>query len=303
MTYMNFISVTIPAYNEEGNISVLMEKIDRTFQRDKIDGEVIFVDDGSTDGTGNLADALAKEYSFMKVIHHTTNFGLTEAIKTCFKNATGDIVVLLPADLQSDPEEDLPKLLNKIEEGYDVVFGWRVGRKGLKIYVSKIYNFLSRILFGIQIHDQNAIKAMRRNVLSDLNLRSDWHRYLAIIANHKGYKITEVKYHEYPRKSGKSKFGSSRILIGFFDLITIKLLQSFEQKPMLIFGSAGSVMLLIGFIFGLYMTFLRFMGETIGNRPLLLLSILMILIGVLLFSLGFIAELLVSLRDDLKIRE
>ena len=297
---MNSISIIIPAYNEEENIPILMASIDRTFQREKIKGEVVFVDDGSTDGTGEIAEKLTKKYDFMKVEHHRNNLGLTKAIETGFRNATGDIVVITAADLQANPEEDIPKLLEKIEEGYDVVFGWRQGRRGLKIYASKIYNYLSRILFGISIHDQNWVKAIKKDVITDMNLRSDWHRYLAIIAHRKGYKIAEVKVRMYPRKFGKSKFGISRIMIGFFDLISIKLLQSFEEKPMLVFGSIGGIMMLTGFLFGLYLVFLKILGETIGNRPLLFLVVLLVLMGILLFTLGFLAELIVTLREEVR---
>ena len=297
---MDSVSIIIPAYNEEEAIPTLMSIIDRTFQEHRIDGEVILVDDGSTDGTGDLADELAKQYDFVKVEHHIRNLGLTKAIETGFRNATGDIVVIIPADLQSDPEEDLPILLEKMKEGYDAVFGWRQGRKGSRIYVSKIYNYLSRILFGISIHDQNWIKAIRKNAIPDMDLRSDWHRYLAIIAHHKGYKIAEVKVREHPRKFGKSKFGISRIIFGVFDLISIKLLQSFEEKPMIIFGSIGGAMMSIGVLSGLYLVYLRLLGETIGDRPLLFLVMLLILVGILLFTLGFIAELIVSLREDVR---
>lgn len=297
---MDSVSIIIPAYNEEETTSTMMSIIDRTFQEHGINGEVIFIDDGSTDGTGDLADKLAKKYDFIKVEHHIRNLGLTKAIETGFRNATGDIVVMIPADLQSDPEEDLPILLEKMGEGYDAVFGWRQGRKGSRIYVSKIYNYLSRILFGISIHDQNWIKAIRKNAISDMDLRSDWHRYLAIIAHHKGYKIAEVKVREHPRKFGKSKFGISRIIFGVFDLVSIKLLQSFEEKPMMIFGSIGGVMMSIGGLFGLYLVYLRLLGETIGDRPLLFLVVLLILVGILLFTLGFIAELIVTLREDVR---
>ena len=297
---MDSVSIIVPAYNEEETIPTLMSVIDQTFQEHGIDGEVIFIDDGSTDGTGDLADKLAKKYDFMKVEHHIRNLGLTRAIETGFGNATGDIVVIIPADLQSNPEEDLPKLLEKMEEGYDAVFGWRQGRKGSRIYVSKIYNYLSRILFGISIHDQNWIKAIRKNAITDMDLRSDWHRYLAIIAHHKGYKIAEVKVREHPREFGKSKFGISRIMFGVFDLISIKLLQSFEEKPMMVFGSIGGVMMSIGVLAGLYLVYLRLLGETIGDRPLLFLVVLLILVGILLFTLGFIAELIVTLREDVR---
>ena len=297
---MNSISIIVPAYNEEENIPILMDSIDRTFQEHEVNGEVVVIDDGSTDDTGDVADKLVKKYNFMKVEHHTTNLGLTKAIETGFGTATGDVVIIIPADLQSNPEDDIPILLEKIEEGYDVVFGWRQGRKGSKIYVSKIYNYLSRLLFGISIHDQNWIKAIRKNVIHNTNLRSDWHRYLAIIAHHKGYKIAEVKVREHPRKFGKSKFGISRIIIGFFDLVSIKLLQSFEEKPMLVFGSIGGIMVLIGFLFGLYLAFLKFVGETIGNRPLLFLVVVLLIMGILLFTLGFLAELIVTLREEVR---
>ena len=142
------VSVLIPAYNEEGNVTLVIDKVARAFEARGVDGEVVLVDDGSTDGTGHEAAACAARYPFIKVISHRRNLGLTEALRTGFRHVSGDIVILLPGDLESDPEEDIPKLLDKLAEGYDVVAGWRQGRRDRKIVASKIYNFFSRLLFA-----------------------------------------------------------------------------------------------------------------------------------------------------------
>lgn len=297
---MDKVSVIIPAYNEEENIPLLLEKIKNAFKTNNIPGEVILVNDGSTDNTKIISEEASKKYDFLKVINHRKNLGLTEAIITGLKNAGGDIILFLPADLESDPEEDISKILKPIiNEGYDIVSGWRKNRKGSKIFASKIFNFMCRKLFNVNYHDINWIKAFRKNVVEDIHLRSNWHRYLLILVAHKGYNIKEVEVNWFPRKHGKSKYGVTRLLVGFLDLLAVKFHLSFSKKPLLIFGSVGGLLLTTGFLLGLYL-FYTWLFTPINSSPLLFLALLFILSGVLLFTIGFLGELLLSTADEIK---
>lgn len=296
-----YVSVFIPARNEAGNIPLLMEKIARAFRANALDGEVIFVDDGSTDATWNEAVAAAEQYSFIRLFRHRRTFGLTEAMRTGFRHVRGEVVVFLPADLESDPEEDIPKLLTKLNEGYDVVAGWRQGREDGKVFASRIYNAVSRALFRLDAHDMNWIKAFRREVLDDLHLRSDWHRFILHLAADKGYKIGEVPVNFYPRKKGKSHFGITRIPISFLDVLVVKFLMTFSRKPMLFFGGLGGVAILAALGIWTYLTILYF--NTPGNmqqRPLFIFAGVIFVAGILLFIGGFLAELIVLQADRLE---
>ncbi len=292
------ISVIIPAYNEDESIPVLLDEFQGLISTTGLDCEVILVDDGSEDRTYEVAKEYEKKYRFMKVIRHRCNFGKTEAILSGLKNSTGEFVALMDADLQYSPES-IPKLVNKMEQGFDIVTGWKKG-KYQKRFVSSVYNRISRWLFKIPIHDQNAIKLVKREVLEDMSLRKDWHRYIVALACDKGYKIGEVEVELRPRRYGKSKYGGQgRILIGILDLVAVKFQVSFMHKPMLLFGSSGSVFFILGIIIGIIALYLRFVREQ-GFRPLLYLVILLIIIGVLLFMLGFLAEILSGILERIK---
>lgn len=296
-----YVSVFIPARNEAGNITPLLEKIARAFRDNALDGEVILVDDGSTDATWHEAVVAAERFSFLRLFRHRRSFGLTEAMRTGFRHARGDVVIFLPADLESDPEEDIPKLLSKLKEGYDVVAGWRQGRNDGKVFASQIYNAVSRALFHLQAHDMNWIKAFRREVLDDLHLRSDWHRFILHIASEKGYKIGEAPVNFYPRKKGKSNFGIARIPISFLDVLVVKFLMTFSRKPMLFFGGLGALSILSALLIWLYLTILYF--NTPGNmqqRPLFTFAGFVFVAGILMFIGGFLAELVVSQADRLE---
>lgn len=296
-----YLSVFVPARNEAGNIPLLMEKIARAFRDNALDGEVILVDDGSTDATWQEAVAASEKYPFLHLYRHRRSFGLTEAMRTGFRHARGDVIIFLPADLESDPEQDIPKLLAKLNEGYDVVAGWRQGRHDGKVFASQIYNGVSRALFGLQAHDMNWIKAFRREVLDDLHLRSDWHRFILHIAASKGYKIGETPVNFYPRKKGKSNYGFARIPISFLDVLVVKFLMTFSRKPMLFFGGLGGASILIALLIWAYLTILYF--NTPGNmqqRPLFTFAGFIFVAGILLFIGGFLAELVVSQADRLE---
>ncbi|MBI5956615.1 MAG: glycosyltransferase family 2 protein [Chloroflexi bacterium] len=293
------VSVFVPARNEAENVGPLIDKIARCFDQRHIDGEVVFVNDGSTDGTREEAETCAARYGFVRVFHHRKSLGLTAAMKTGFRHARGDIVIFLPADLESDPEEDIPKLMSEMDKGYDVVAGWRQGRHDNKVVASGIYNFVSRLLFNVPAHDMNWIKAFRREVIEELPLRSDWHRFVLMIAAAKGYKIGEVKTNYYPRKQGKSKFGFSRIPISFLDVLVVKFLLTFSQKPMLFFGSLGMGMILVAGLITSYLIYLWLSAHT-QQRPILLFAGFLVVAGLLLFLVGFLAELIVSQFERLE---
>lgn len=285
------ISVILPAYNEQGNIVAVIEKSRKAILSLGQSGQIIVIDDGSTDNTAAEVSKLVSTYPEVTLLRHRTNKGLTEALITGFKHARGEIVVFLCSDLQSNPEEDIPKLVNEIRTGSDVAVGWRQGRKEGKVFLSKVYNFVCKKLFDLPLHDMNWIKAFRREVIEDIELKSDWHRFILMLAAHKGYKISEVKTNWYPRKKGRSKFGFSRISTSFFDVMAIKFLLIFMDKPIRFFGFWGALLMAIGF---LLLSGLAFIWITVHTqvRPLMFLSFFMILTGVFTLMIGFLAELI-----------
>ncbi len=295
------VSVFTPARNEAGNITPLMDKIARAFANCHIDGEVIFVDDGSTDATWTEACSAAARYPFIRLYQHRKPLGLTEAMRTAFRHALGDIIIFLPSDLESDPEEDIPKLLGKLNEGYDVVSGWRQNRRDGKIIASTVANNVSQRLFGLQVHDMNWIKAFRREVVESIHLRSDWHRYILILAANKGFSIGEVKVNFYPRRIGRSHYGFWRLPVSFLDVLVVKFLLTFSRKPMLFFGGLGSAMILGAVAIWGYLTYIYLMTPRgMQIRPLFIFAGVLFGAGVLLFIGGFLAELMVTNADHLE---
>jgi len=296
------LSVVIPAYNEAQTLPILVERLIQTFKENGITGEIIIVDDGSTDETGKIADELRKKYGNIRVFHQRRRMGKTAALHTGFEKASGDILAMIDADLQYAPE-DLPKLLAKIEQGYDVVNGWRKHRKDsiLKKIPSSIYNFVSRFSFGMTLHDFNSgFKAFKREVLEDFNLRIDQHRFLLNIAHHNGYRVGEVEIQHLPRKQGKTKYGLSRMFWGFFDLVALRLQLAFTERPMALFGLSGIILSFSGFITGMYVVALRILFNEPFDRhfALLLLSALLIIAGSQSFLFGFIADMIANLRSE-----
>jgi len=298
------VSVLVPARDEADNIPTLVEKVGRAFDALDVRGELVLVDDGSSDGTGDVAAALHGDYPFLRLIRHRRNLGMTAALRTGFRAVRGEVIIILPADLQSDPEEDIPKLLGKLGEGYDVVAGWRQGRRESKVLASAIYNFVSRLLFDVQAHDMNWIKAFRREVLETLPpLRSDWHRFLLHIAAHQGYRIGEVRTNWYPRRAGKSKFGLGRIPISLLDVLVIRFLLTFSDAPMRFFGGLGLASLAVSALTYLVLAYLWFFQEHTQKRPIFWLAGGLALAGLLLILIGFVAELIVSYGERLEALE
>jgi glycosyltransferase involved in cell wall biosynthesis len=296
------LSVVVPAFNEEESILELIKRLVQTFKENSQTGEIIIVDDGSTDRTGKISEEMSEKYRHVRVIRHRRRMGKTAALHTGFKNASGDIIVIIDADLQYAPE-DLPKLLAKIEQGYDVVNGRRKHRHDsiLKKIPSLIYNFVSRISFGLKLYDFNSgFKAFKREVLEDLDFREGQHRFFLNLAHYMGYRVGEIEIQHFPRKQGKTKYGSSRMFWGFFDLLSLRLQLAFTERPMALFGLSGIILTVLGFCAGLYVITLRILFNEPFDRhvAMLLLAILFIIAGIQSFLFGFIADMIARIRFE-----
>jgi len=295
------LSVVVPAFNEESNVAPLMEQFKQLFSKLPYRAELICVDDGSTDKTSIRLKEEQLKIPWLKVFTHRVNRGLTTALKTGFSEAVGKILCYYPADLQYHANE-LPKMISKIDSGADIVTGWKQGSYGLKSIGSFVYNTLSRWLFNVKVHDLNSIKAFKKEIREHFGYLSGWHRYMVVMAAGEGYVVDEVRVKLYPRRSGKSKFGFWRLPKGFLDLLSVKFQLSFTKKPLLFFGSAGLISGLLGFIVGLVALYYRFV-QNIGYRPLLYAVILLVVSGLMLFTIGFLAELIVSIKEDINKRK
>jgi glycosyltransferase involved in cell wall biosynthesis len=282
--------------NEEGNIDEFCRQFDEMRNSAKFQTELIFIDDGSTDGTLEKIKSNAAKYNYIKFASHQRNCGLTAALQSGFEIASGEVYVFYPSDLQYKPV-DIPKLIEPISNGADLCVGWKQGKYN-KSFVSRIYNYLSRKIFGLKVHDLNSNYAFRKEVVEHIFLRKDWHRYLVVLAANEGYRIEEVKIPVYERDWGKSKYGSlMRIPIGVLDMVAVKFQLTFLKKPLLFFGFIGSVCFVLGFIVGLWAVYLKYwQGET--QLPLLYLVILLTGLGFGLFLMGFITEGLTAINEE-----
>jgi len=292
------VSVIVPACNEGKNIPLLLAEFCKIEANNNFRLEVLLIDDGSSDATYSNALEQQKTHKFLRVLRHRTNFGITRALQTGFLEAKGEIFVFFPADLQF-LVEDIETLVKPIlADEADFVTGRKKG-KYKKRFVSGIYNFLTRILFKVDVKDMNSIKAFRREVVEDMSLRKDWHRYLVVLAANQGWRIREVEVVLKPRIHGKSKFGFWRIPVGVLDLISVAFLLRYSRKPMLLFGSMGGLSFFLGILVGLTYLGILIFAKT-GLRPLLFLVILLVLMGLLLIIAGFIAEQVAQLRSELE---
>ena len=289
-------AVIVPAFDEVENVPALFEALAETWRTHGLSGEVVIVDDGSTDGTADAARAAAATFpGRVRIRRHARNRGKTEALVTGAAATPRRWLVLFDADLQHSTEE-IPRFLDRLGEGYDLVTGWKQGRYE-KRFVSGTYNWLSRRLFDVPVHDLNAMKAFRREVLDELPLRHDWHRFFVVLAHDRGYRIGEIPIELHPRTRGRAKYsGWGRVVGASLDLLAVKTLTSFLRKPMLLFGGSGAILTLLGILTGAIALWYRFaLGQ--GYRPLLYLVTLLIVLGVLLFALGFLAEAVAQVRD------
>ncbi|MFP4458366.1 MAG: glycosyltransferase [Candidatus Zixiibacteriota bacterium] len=294
---MKELSVLVPAYNESENLQPLAEEFAKLLKKKRLDAEIIIIDDGSSDSTYLEAKRLANEYKFIRVASHRKNIGKTAALVTGYRISDGEYLAIFDADMQFDPW-DVPKMLDKAKEGYDIVTGKKVG-KYQKPFISGIYNWFCRKLFKVPVTDLNSMKLFHRDVMKGLPLRDDWHRYLVVLALDQGYTVSEVDVKLSPRLHGKSKYtGIWRMFIGFFDLLAVWFLLTFTRKPMLFFGTLGLFALILAFLVGVFALVLRF-GYNTGYRPLLTLITLLAQAGFTLFIFGALAEMIASLREKI----
>ena len=289
------VSVVIPLYNEVESLPLLIEAIAETLNS-KFSYEIISVDDGSTDGSTELLKQLAQSRSDVCAILLRRNYGQTPAMAAGFHYARGRVIVSLDADLQNDPA-DIPRLLDKLAQGYDLVSGWRQHRQDAtltRLLPSKIANWLIGRVTGVKIHDYGcSLKAYRAELVADLHLYGELHRFLPALAFIEGGKITELAVRHHPRRFGRSKYGLGRTFRVLMDLLTIWFMKKFLTRPMHVFGFLGLLLMFVGVLIGAYLTFLKIgLGQNIGDRPLLILVVLLLLTGLQLFSFGLLGELL-----------
>ena len=289
------VSVLVPAKNEEGNLELFMQLAAEAFaSTPDVRFEVIVVDDGSTDRTWAVLQSLEDRYSFLRLARHRASRGIADALRTGYLNAHGNVLVFYPADLQFKPE-DIPRLTAPILAGEaDMVTGFKEG-KYEKAFVSKIYNGLSRTLFHVPVKDLNSVKAYRREIMEALPVRPDWHRYMIVIAAAQGFTVTEISVPLYPRHSGESKFGLSRIPVGVLDMLSVWFELRFGQKPLLLFGMMGFGLIAVSVLASFALLVMH-----AGVRSIWLLIETVLILGSILFATGILGEQIAAQRAQLR---
>ena len=299
--YQLDVSVVIPMYNEEESLRELFAKIVRVLTELQKRFEVIFIDDGSTDTSAEIVKELNAQDVRAKLIEFRKNYGKAAGLAAGFDMAQGEFVITMDADLQDDPAE-IPNLLNKLDEGYDLVSGWKKVRHDpfIKTQTSKIYNLFTSMFSGIRLHDFNCgLKAYRAEVVKTMNVYGELHRYLPVIAFRNGYRVTELPVTHHPRKYGRSKYGVARFTRGAFDLLTITFLSKYKKRPLHLFGTWGLVTSFFGFVILAILAVQKIVFDAhLSNRPLLFLGLLMVIVGVQFFSIGLLGEMISETRAD-----
>ncbi|MGB3615842.1 MAG: glycosyltransferase family 2 protein [Elainellaceae cyanobacterium] len=290
------VSIVVPVYNEVESLAPLVKAIIGTMSKLGMTYELICVDDGSTDGSVDLLRELVREHDTLRGIILRKNYGQTPAMAAGFKYAQGQAIVTLDGDLQNDPI-DIPRIVAKLDEGYDLVSGWRRYRQDdalTRLLPSKIANWLISRVTGVQLHDYGcSLKAYRTELIADMNLYGELHRFLPALAFIEGARITEIEVDHHARQFGQSKYGLGRTLRVALDLFTIAFMKTFLTRPMHVFGTLGLGSAGLGFLLSAYLTFVKFVfNQEIGSRPLLVLAVVLILAGIQLFSFGLLAELM-----------
>jgi dolichol-phosphate mannosyltransferase len=290
------VSVVVPVMNEVESLPQLIEAIANTMSASQLSYEIIVVDDGSTDGSAELLRQQARTRTDLKAVLLRRNYGQTAAMAAGFNYACGKAIVTLDGDLQNDPA-DIPLLLAKLAEGYDLVSGWRQQRQDAaltRLLPSKMANWLIGRITGVKLHDYGcSLKAYRSELVADMHLYGELHRFLPALAYIEGARITELPVRHHARRYGRSKYGLWRTFRVLMDLLTISFMKRFLTRPMHVFGLFGLLSMVLGTLLGLYLTFLKLVeGQLIGNRPLLILAVLLFVTGLQLFCFGLLAELL-----------
>jgi glycosyltransferase involved in cell wall biosynthesis len=296
-TRRNF-AVIIPALNEVENVPDLVREFEALFRRFDLSGDIVLVDDGSTDGTAQRARELGGKH--WKVVSHRRNFGKTEAMLTGAQHTDAEFLILYDADLQHAPEE-VVRYLGRLQDGWDIVTGRKVGKYEKK-NISGIYNRLNRWLFKVPVSDLNSMKGFRREILDEISLRHDWHRFFVVLAYAEGFSVTEIDIPLHPRRHGVPKYsGRSRIFVGLLDLVSVGFFLLFSRKPMILFGMTGLILAGLGVLVGLLTIVLRVVHlmPPFGFRPLLTLVLMLEVLGFLCVGFGFVAELVAQQQAEL----
>jgi len=294
------ISVVVPVYNEERSVALLLDELRSTLEGIGADWEAVFVDDGSTDATFGALTRLHAETEGVKVVRLRRNFGKAAALAAGFAQAQGEIVVTIDGDLQDDPTE-IPRLLAKLDEGFDLVSGWKTRRRDswTRRLFSRVFNAVAGRISGIRLHDMNCgFTAYRAEVVRGLPLYGELHRFIPVLAHYRGYRIAELPVNHRPRAHGRSRYGLERYLRGFLDLLTVSFMGRYRHRPLHLFGGLGLLLGALGGAVLIYLTMLKIGGHAIGQRPLLTLGVLLVVVGLQFFSLGLIGEMITSHHEE-----
>jgi glycosyltransferase involved in cell wall biosynthesis len=294
------ITVVVPVYNEERSIALLYDELDATLEPTGESWQVIYVDDGSTDGSFAALTRLHARNDNVSVVRLRRNFGKAAALAAGFAAATGDVVVTIDGDLQDDPSE-IPRLLAKLDEGFDLVSGWKARRRDpiTRRLPSKLFNWVAGRMSGLRLHDMNCgLKAYRGEVVRSLVLYGELHRFIPVLAHEQGYRVGELPVNHRPRGHGRSRYGLERYLRGFLDLLTVSFMGRYRHRPFHLFGGLGLVLTLAGIGVLVYLTVVKLSGHAIGERPLLTLGVLLVVVGMQFFSLGLISEMITSHHEE-----
>jgi len=294
------ISVVVPLLNEEHSLETLYHEIANALEPLDQGFEIVFVDDGSTDGSLSVLSRMHDELPNVVVIHLRRNFGKAAALQAGFLEAKGDLVITIDADLQDDPAE-IPKLLAKLAEGFDLVSGWKTRRNDpfARRLFSRIFNWSTGVISGVRLHDVNCgLKAYRAEVLQGLRIYGELHRFIPVLASYQGYRVAEIPVNHRARQHGRSRYGPERYIRGFFDLLSVTFMGRYRYRPLHLFGGIGLLMGAVGLVILTYLTTLWFWGHGIGTRPLLTLGVLLMVVGIQFVSLGLISELVTSQHEE-----
>lgn len=295
------LSVIVPLFNEEESLPLFYEAVTKELSRITKQYEIIFVDDGSTDRSLDILKEFSKKDKNVNVFSFRKNLGKAEALNLGFQKAQGDYVVTLDADLEDNPSE-VQSLLNKLNEGYDLVTGWRKNRKHAKFMIipSRIFNFLTSSLWGLKLHDYNCgLKVYRKEVIKNINIYGGLHRFIPLLAFKQGFKVCEMPVSHENRKYGKSKYGFSKVWKDMPDMFTMLFITKYGKRPLHFFSLIGSLLILIGVSFISYLTFIHyFYNEAVGRRPLLFMGMLFVISGIQIFFTGFLADLILHISRN-----
>jgi glycosyltransferase involved in cell wall biosynthesis len=294
------ISVVVPVHDEERSVALLYDELTSALEPVGVPWEAIFVDDGSADGTFAALTRLHNAAQNVRVVRLRRNFGKAAALVSGFDQARGEIVVTIDGDLQDDPAE-IPRLLAKLDEGFDLVSGWKTRRQDplSRRLLSKVFNRVTSAFSGVRLHDMNCgLKAYRAEVVHGLRLYGELHRFIPVLAHYRGFRIAELPVNHRPREHGRSRYGVERYLRGFLDLLTVSFIGRYRHRPLHLFGGLGLILGLIGSAVLVYLTVIKALGHAIGQRPLLMLGVLLVVIGMQFFSLGLISEMITSHHEE-----